>query len=760
MSVAEAILWLNDGVPAIPRLGLPAYSWEAEALHGVSWNGVATVFPGNIAWAASFDVPLVAEVARTISLEMRAKYMVGRASDGSSGEFAGLSFMTPNNNMFVDPTWGRGQESYGEEPTLTSAITYALIRGLQYDEAQPEYTRMVATSKHFLAYHIESFAGDGQYRLSHSFNVSDADVLQYYFPPFKAALLANVTAVMCAYDGQNGTNPAWPRPLGPEPWGVPMCAHPIMDELLRDPALGWQGYVITDEGSITFMTPGYHHYVGNLVDAACLAMNAGTDLALGGEFASTLATCLAQGNVTEARLRESLTRVLRAQFDLGWFDSLGALKYNLTDPVTFNNVGDAIIATPAARALAHRAASEALVLLRNAFSPAAPAARTLPLDSAALKRLALVGPTADWDKTATGSYIGNYSPCEDGPGGSISTDPRCEVVTLRAALAARSASGPGGAPWALSYAAGCDVNTANSTAGFAAAIAAAAGADAIVFAGGLDTCQESACSEGEANDRAVAGGQYPAAGLDLPGSQLELLQALREAYPAVPLVVVLLNGGPISSPYMMQRADAVLEAWYGGEEAGSAIAEALFGEYSPAGRMPITVVASLADLPPHTDFSLSSPPGRTHRYFTGTPLTPFGFGLSYANFSYSALSVQPATLAPTDATVVVTALVAHAGGAAASDEVAQLYGRFDGPGAASAPRQQLLAFVRIAAIAPGGSAPVRFELPRDAFALSEAAAGSVLRVLPGAWTLWLGGGPPSNEAFGGGAMLVGALTVQ
>jgi len=510
------------------------------------------------------------------------------------------------------------------------------------------------------------------------------------------------------------------------------------------------------------MTKGYHHYVETAVEAACLAMNAGTDLALGGEFADTLAQCLAQGNVTDARLRQALARVLKAQFDLGWFDSLGALKYGLPDPVLFNNVSDANISTPAARALAHRAAAESLVLLRNAFSPAASAAgsaRTLPLNSAALKKVALVGPAADWGRTATGSYIGNYSPCEDGPGGAISSDPRCEVVTLRAALAARSSGGGGGAPWSLSFAAGCDINTANATSGFPAALAAAAGADVIVFAGGLDTCQESRCSEGEANDRAVDGGQFPLAGLDLPGSQLALLQALREAYPSTPLVVVLLNGGPISSSYMMQRADAVLEAWYAGEEAGGAICEALFGEASPAGRMPLTVVASLDDLPPHTDFGLATPPGWTHRYFTGRPLTPFGFGLSYANFSYSALGVQPATLAPADAAFTVSALVSHAGGAA-SDEVAQLYGRFEGAGAASPPLQQLLAFERIAAIAPGGSATVRFTLPREALALADAAAEPQLRVLPGRWTLWLGGGPPANAEFGGGDVLVGAIEVQ
>ena len=753
MTDAEAILWLNDGVPAIPRLGLPAYSWEAEGLHGVAWNGVATIFPVNIAWGATFDEDLVGDMAAVIALEARAKFMVARAHDGSSGEFAGLSFMMPNNNLFVDPTWGRGQETFGEEPVLTAALTSVLVYGLQFDDVQRNYTKMIATSKHFSSYHLESFAGDAQYRLSHSFNVSEADIQQFYFVPFRAALLANVTAVMCAYDGQNGTNPAWPHPLGPEPWGVPMCAHPIMDRLLRDPALNWKGFVITDEGSITFMTKGYHGYVDKLVDAACLAMNAGTDLALGGEFAGTLATCLTQGNVSQTRLRQALTRVLSAQFDLGWFDSLAALLQNFTDPVPFNRVGDADIATPASRLLSHKAASEALVLIKNSFSPSQPAARTLPLATASLKRVALIGPAASWNLTATGSYIGSYSPCEDGPGGAISTDPRCHVVTLLEALTTRS----GTAPWTLGYAAGSDINTPNATGGFAAALAAAAGADVIIFAGGLDTCQESRCSEGEANDRATAGGQFPAAGLDLGGSQPQLLAALREAYPAVPLVVVLMNGGPISSPYMMNRADAVLEAWYGGNEAGSAVAEVLFGERSPAGRMPVTVVATLDDLPPHTDFSLSTPPGRTHRYFLRRPLTPFGFGLSFATFLYGNLIISPSTLSPSDLVVSVAAIVSHESGMI-SDEVTLLFGSFVGSGAASPPRQQLLAFTRFHDLSPGDARHVYFTVPREALALVD--ASDELRVLPGTWILTVGGGPPDNADFGGGDVLVGLLEVQ
>lgn len=603
---------------------------------------------------------------------------------------------------------------------------------------------------------MESWAGDGQYRLSHSFNYSETDIQQVYMAPFRAALAANVSAVMCAYDGSNLTqgNPAWPHPLGPEPWGTPMCAHPDMQRLLRT-GTAWDGYVISDEGSITFMTPGYHHYVSNLVDAACLAMNAGTDLALGGEYKSTLATCLRQGNVTDTRLREALSRVLTKHADLGWLDTIASIRSQATaqpfpDPVSYNaNVGDANVSTPAARALSHTAALEALVLLSNRHSS------TLPLAAGALRRVALVGPAANWSHSATGSYIGNYAGCEAGPGGTPPSDPRCHVVTLLEALQTRSAA----QGWELAFAPGCDVNTAGATDGFAAALAAAAGADVIIAAVGLDTCQESRCSEGEANDRGVPGGQFPAAGLELGGAQLPLLKALRAAYPTTPLIAVYFNGGPISSPWTLENADAVLEAWYPGYEGGAAIAEALFGEASPAGRMPITTVTDTSQLPPHTDFLLSTPPGRTHMYYTGKPLSPFGFGLCYANFSYSALDVTPPSLAPSDAAVTVSARVTHAGGPE-SDEVAMLFGKFHAPsvGAASTPLQQLLAFERLHALRAGDTAAVSFTLQRDALALVDPAG--VRRVQPGTWTLWLGGGPPDNAAYGGGAVLVGQLLVQ
>jgi beta-glucosidase len=749
MSLPEAISWLNDDSPALPRLGIPAFSWEAEALHGVSWNGVATVFPENIAWGATFDAPLVAAVADAIATEARAKFVASLGADGSVREFASLSFMTPNNNLFVDPRWGRGQETYGEDPLLTSAITAALVRGLQEAPAgspPSPYRRMLATSKHWLAYHIESSHGDGQYRLSHSFNLSDTDIAQYYVKPFAAAVAVNVSAVMCDYSGANGTLAAWPHPSGAEPWGVPSCLHNNMADLLRG-QLGFTGYVISDQGAITFAGPGYHGFTSTLRDAACLAMAAGTDLALGGEYHSTLAACVSQGNVTRATLDRALTRTLSALFDTGYFDTVAALQQGFPDPVPWNKATDADVASPANLALAQRVAAESLVLLKND-------AGALPLNPPPGSIVALIGPAGADSNTSIGQYVGNYAGCEDGPGGARSRDARCAVATLQAALAAAAARGG----WTLRYARGSDVNS-NDTSGFAAALDAAAGADVVIFAGGIDTCQEASCSEGEANDRATDGGRFPYAGLDLGGAQPALLAALVAAKaPAAKLVVVLFNGGPISSPLVFAAADAVLEAWYPGVRGGPAIADALLGAASPSGRLPVTIVRGVADLPPYLDTVLSTPPGRTHMYFSGTPLRPFGFGLGYDAFHYSAL-VAPATVRAGDAATIAATVTRAGAFSGDADEVALLFGSFDGPstGAASVPRQQLLGFQRVAGLRAGESRSVSFALAPDALAL--VAPGGAMTVSPGTWTIWVGGGPPSAPAFGGGDVLQGALRV-
>lgn len=743
MTVEEQISWLVDGAPAIPRLGIPAYSWEAEASHGVAWNGVATVFPAPIAWGASFDTALASSIATVIAIEARAKWVSSLGPDGSSAEFAGLSFMTPNNNLFLDGRWGRGQETNGEDPVLTSAITSAVVHALQ-EGPTPAYNRIIAVSKHFLGYHLESWAGNGQYRLSHSYNYSDTDLAQYYMKPFVAAVRANVSSIMCAYDGQNGTNPAWPYPGGKEPWGVPMCLSPLLQTYLRD-ELGFQGYIISDEGAVTFAGPGYHAYTPTVKDAACLALNAGTDLCLGGEYADTLGPCLQDGNVTAARIRQALSRTLSAQFQLGWFDTLGARRQGLPDPVAvYNNVTvQGNVSTPEHRQLSLAAARAGMVLLKNSGG-------VLPLSSSLLAsgRVALVGPTADHQANATGSYLGNYAGCEDGPGGSITQDIRCTVVTLLDAMQAASAS----YGFTLSYAQGCDVNTPGDSSGYPAAIAAAKGADVIVAAMGLDTCQETACSEGEANDRLDT--------LDLRGAQLGLLQALTAAYPNTPLVLVLLNGGPVSSPWAFNASAAILEAWYPGYEGGYAIVDILTGAYSPAGRLPITLVSDISQLPLYTDTVLSTPPGRTHMYYSGVPLYPFGYGLSYTTFSYSGMTVTPSILAPATLTVNVSTVVTNTG-AVASDEVVQLYGSLQLPstGLSSIPKQQLLAFTRLHALAPGESRAVAFILTREDLQLIGPDGG--MAVLPGTWRLTIGGGPPNNAQYPGGTPVkTGVLIVQ
>ena len=750
MTMQEQILWLNDGSPTIARLGLPGYSWESEAEHGVGMGGIATVFPSPISWGASFDVPLVARIADATAVEARAKWLAGLQDDGSSAEMGGLAFSAPNNNLAPMPTWGRIQETFGEDPTLSSAMTAAFVSSMQGSD--PTYQRVAATSKHFLAYHVDSSPTEQQYRLFHSYNYSDTDIAQYYIVPFAAAVAANVSAVMCEYGGMNATIPGY-RGGGPEPWGVPMCASPYLQSLLRD-KLGFRGYVISDMFAVGVMGPIWHEFAASVNDATCLSMNAGTDMAMGGEYSLDLMQCVTQGNVTATRIRLALTRLLSSLMALGWFDTLAARMLNQTDPVPFNSVSfDANVSSPDHRLLARTAAEEGLVLLVNRNA-------TLPLGEAALprRRVALVGPAVLANGTANNdytSYAGNYCPCTNyhGSGGYID-DPRCKIVALYEAVANVTA----GMGIQLSYARGCDV-ISGDTSGFAAAIAAAAGADAIIAAVGMTTCESSSCVEGESNDRVTGS-------LDFSGVQLQLLQALHAAYPTTPLIVVLFQGGPVSSPWVIANAAALLVAWYPGYEGGAAVARALFGEISPAGRLPVTMLSDASQMPPFTNAYLSAldaPPGRTHLYYTGTPLRPFGFGLSFASFAYSNLTVSPATLAPADRSFTVTATLTHVGGFTPADEVPQLYAaatQLPSTGYARVPQQQLLAFTRLNAV-EHSSPPrtVRFVVDRAALALVPPTGGAPVVTPSTNWTLWLGGGPPSNAKYGGGDVLVGWVAV-
>jgi beta-glucosidase len=420
------------------------------------------------------------------------------------------------------------------------------------------------------------------------------------------------------------------------------------------------------------------------------------------------------------------------RFQLGMFDPPASNPYN---DVTMNNVS-----MPSSRDLARTVAIEGAVLLRNVGG-------ILPLDGSKLKHVALVGPSANYSM----QLVGNYPGCTLGPNDGLISDPRCNIVTPLAALSARAAQDG----FNLTFAPGCDVNTANDTSGFEAALQAAAGADVIIAAMGLDTCQVGqSCSEGEANDRLVT--------LDFPGSQLPLLQALVAANPGTPIVLVITNGGPVSSPWAFNNSaiPAILEAWYNGEEGGNAVAALLFGDVSPAGRLPVTIVAAMNELPLYVDFTMATPPGRTNRYYTGVPLFPFGFGLSYTTFAYANMSIYPPSIFESPKPAWAVTVTVTNTGSVVSDEVVQVYVNYQSGsvGNASVPLQQLVGFQRLHGVAPGASVDVAFDFTGADIELISPAG--VMATNAGQYTVWVGGGPPANEAYGGSAVLNGTLTVS
>lgn len=336
----------------------------------------------------------------------------------------------------------------------------------------------------------------------------------------------------------------------------------------------------------------------------------------------------------------------------------------------------------------------------------------------------------------------------NGPDGYMVDDPMCHIVSLREALANES--------FTLDYVPGLPNVTSNDTSGFAQAATAAAAADAIVLAIGASTCESLTCVEGESNDRVLnAGGGEGLLGFY--GAQLALVQRVASARaPGVPLIIVQFQGGPISSPIAVTAADAILVAWFPGFEGGSALTDVLMGRVSPAGRMPVTMLSDASQLPPFNDVVLRTPPGRTHWYYNGHPLFPFGFGLSYASFAYTGVAVTPQTLLPSDASFSVTVTLTRGTGGTfvgEADEVVQLYGAYAGVnatgGEASVPRQQLLAFTRVKAFVSGEARNVTLTVARSDLALVQPAGGAPA-VSGGNWTLWVGGGPPSAGSYAGG----------
>jgi beta-glucosidase len=661
LTVSEKIAQTMTNAPAIPRLGVPAYEWWNEALHGVARAGRATVFPQAIALAATFDEKLVKNVAGVISDEARAKYNQAQAH-GQHGRYQGLTFFSPNVNVFRDPRWGRGQETFGEDPLLTSRMGVAFINGMQGDD--PHYWKTIATAKHFAVH-------SGPEALRHSFDarVSAHDLADTYLPHFELAVRnARVASVMAAYNRVNGE--------------ACVASPTLLTQTLRS-RWGFLGYVVGDCGAVDDVWAN-HRLLGTPAEAAAAALRAGTDLDCGRAYRN-LDVALANGLITEADLDRALVRLFAARMRLGMFDP--------PERVPWSRLGQEAIESPQHLALARDVAARSIVLLENR-------AGALPL-AASVRSLAVVGPMADDLPVLLANYHG------------IPTHPVRMLDGVREAAYARRIY--------VRYARGARLID-TSPDDIADAVEAAKDSDVVIAFVGLDPRLEGE----ERGSRFHPGGDRT--DLDMPAAQRQLVEALLAT--GKPVIAVLTGGSALAVPWLSSRAAAVLYAWYPGAEGGHAVADVLFGDVNPAGRLPITIYKSAADLPPFTDYAMR---GRTYRYFDGEVLYPFGYGLSYTSFRYSDVAARGDKWAGAGAFVENT-------GTRAGDEVVQVYVVPHDP-PPYAPRRWLVGFQRIT-LAPGERRPVR--IPFAPNALTVVDENGVRQRFQGEFDVAVGGRQPDR----------------
>ena len=607
LTLEEKISQMIYNSSAIPRLGIHEYNWWNECLHGVGRAGIATVFPQAIGMAASFNVELLQEVASIIGDEARAKHHEFVRYDDRE-IYKGLTFWTPTINIFRDPRWGRGQETYGEDPYLTGQLGVAFVRGLQGDD--PKYLKVAACAKHFAVH-------SGPESLRHSFDAkaSRKDMYETYLPAFRALVKeAKVEAVMGAYNRTNGE---------------PCCASPtLLQEILRD-QWGFDGHVVSDCGAI-YDIHTYHKVTETPEESAALAVNNGCDLNCGRVFPS-LNKAVEQGLIDEETIDQALSRLFQTKFRLGMFDP--------EEEVPYTQIPYEIVASPEHRAKAREMARQSMVLLKNEDN-------LLPL-SKDLKSIAVIGPNAAAQNVLLGNYYGTSTKLVTALEGIRNkVEPNTKVL----------------------YAEGCDLTTtepgywgSSPTFGFSEALSMVERADAVIMCMGI-----SPALEGEEGEAANSDGGGDKLTLDLPGMQKELIKAVHAT--GKPVVLVLFSGSPIAINWAQDNIPAIIQAWYPGEEGGNALADIIFGDYNPAGRLPVTYVKSLDQLPEFTNYDME---GRTYRYMTEEPLYPFGYGLSYSEFNYSSLTLSKTSIAAGDEVVVSVDVenVSDRDG----DEVVQLY---------------------------------------------------------------------------------------
>lgn len=573
MTIEERAFQLNYRAPAIPRLNIPEYNWWNEALHGVARAGAATMFPQAIAMAASFDEEMLQQVGDVISTEGRAKYNA-YSSEGDRDIYKGLTFWSPNVNIFRDPRWGRGHETYGEDPYLTSRMGVSFIKGVQ---GEGKYLKAAACAKHLAAH-------SGPENIRHEFNsvVSKKDLVETYLPAFEACVKeGDVESVMGAYNRVNGE---------------PSCgSHTLLQETLRD-KWGFEGHVVSDCGAIMDFHQ-FHKITKTATDSAALALSNGCDLNCGNVYLHLL-EALQEGKITEEQITTSCERVMATRFRLGMF----------SDDCEYDQIPYSANDTKEHHELAIRAACKSMVLLKNNG--------ILPLNAEKLNTLAVIGPNADSREVLWGNYHGTAS----------------RNITVLDGIQDMV-----GDKVRVYYSQGCPLYQDAAEGGLARkddriaeAVHIAKMADAVILCMGLDGKFEG--EDGDANNPYASGDKTS---LTLPGRQMALLRAVLDT--GKPVILLLGTGSALSFEGEEERCAAVLNMWYPGALGGKAVAQVLFGESMPSGKLPVTFYHTTEELPDFTDYSMK---GRTYRYMEQEALYPFGYGLTYVPFEASDLSVK------------------------------------------------------------------------------------------------------------------------
>ena len=694
LNTDELIAQTSSIAPAISRLGIKDYNWRSNCIHGWSKSGGHwtsdlkwTVFAAPIGLAATFDAPLIQEVGSATSDEGRALHNLMLASNnGSSTEAAGLNCFSPNVNLFRDPRWGRGQETFGEDPYLLSVTSVAYTRGLQEGDDN-KYIKIGACAKHYAVH-----SGPDQLRAHFTANASLHDLYDTYLPAFKSQVqAAKVTQMMPAYSGlrcKGSMN------------GAPNTANPfLLKTILREEFAAPNISIISDNGGVIEVY-NTHHFAATLEDAAALCMNASNDLDLGHDdvYPKYLPQAVKDGKVSIDSIKSAVWRSFLLRIRLGDFDPLSMVKYQ--------NIGADSLNTVANHKLNLLSAQESIVLLKNKHN-------TLPLSGNSSMKLAIIGPNAN----DTGVLLSNYEGIPD------------KVVTIQEGITTELV----GSGMELSSALGCKAISCPDKSGFDDAINVAKGADYVILVLGLQ-----GSLEGEGHDRATTkceGDEQDV--LALPGCQGALVDSILTVNRKV--ILVLLNGGPLSIQDQLQNDGvlAILEAFYPGALGGTAVASVLFGKYNPAGRMPITTVTSSKELPIATNYNMSCTPGRTYRYYNNKPLIPFGFGLSYTSFRYSNMMLPTSTIAQCNS--IKMSVTVQNTGDMSGDEVVQVY---ISPKSLPHlepffPNIQLVGFERINNIVKGASHSITFEI--NPYLLSLVADDGINYIFPGSYNISVGG---------------------